>query len=338
MTLTPGDQIRAGIAQPVNLEAYESYWRGEYFLNRGTPDSIRKAADYFQQATEKDPNYPAGYTKLAACYQILGNMEANLPMVAKAKSLIAKALELDPLFASAHAERGFYLIDYDFDFAAGGSELQRAVELNPNGADGHLGLSGYYAAMGRTQESVREVQLARELDPLDVIVNTDLCAMLYFARRFDEAFAQCKANLDLDPSSPFPHRQLGLIYAAKGLDSEAAGAFIRSEELGGASPTMIGALQAGERDSGQPGFWTAWLRFQRASIAAGKEDPMMVAAAYSFARDTDKALKWLEKAFKARRPNMIFLGVDPTFDSLRSDPRFVSLLKRIGVPPSGEKN
>jgi TolB-like protein len=85
MTLTPGEQIRAGIGQPVNLQAYESYWRGEYFLNRGTPDSIRKAADYFQQAIEKDPNYTAGYTKLAACYQILGNMEANLPMVAKAK-------------------------------------------------------------------------------------------------------------------------------------------------------------------------------------------------------------------------------------------------------------
>ena len=143
MTLTPGEQIRAGIEQPVNLEAYESYWRGEYFLNRDTPDSIRKAADYFQQAIEKDPNYPAAYIKLADCYQILSEMGAIPPKVAypKAKPLIAKALELDPQFASAHAARGWDLLDYDFDFAAAGAEFQRAVELNPNGVEGHLGLA-----------------------------------------------------------------------------------------------------------------------------------------------------------------------------------------------------
>jgi len=132
--------------------------------------------------------------------------------------------------------------------------------------------------------------------------------------------------------------QLGTIYAAKGLDSEAAAAFIRSQELAGASPAMIAALQAGERDSGLPGFWTAWLQFDRASIAAGKVDPMLVAAAYSFTRNTDKELTWLEKAFKERRIEMVFLGVDPTFDPLRSHPRFVSLLRRIGVPQSERRS
>ena len=122
----------------------------------------------------------------------------------KAKLLIAKALELDPQFATAHAVRGWDLLDYELDFAAAGAEFKRAVELNPNGAEGHLGLGDYYAAMGRLQESVQEVQRARELDPLDLIVNIDLCAMLFFARRYDEALAQCKANLDLDPNSPFP--------------------------------------------------------------------------------------------------------------------------------------
>ncbi len=340
VTLTPGEQIRAGTEHPVNLEAYESYWRGEYFLNRGTPDSIRKAADYFQAVIEKDPNYPPGYIKLANCYQMLSEMGAILPKVTrpKTKPLIAKALELDPQFALAHAGLGWELFDYDFDFAAAGAEFQRSVELNPNGAEGHLGLSGYYAAMGRMQESVQEVQRARELDPLDSMVNMSLCRTLYLARHYDEALAQCKANLDLDPSSLFPHMQLATIYAAKGLDSEAAAAFIRSEELAGASPAMIAALQAGERDSGLQGFWTAWLQFDRASIAAGKVDPMLVAAAYSFTRDTDKELTWLEKAFKERRIEMALLGVDPMFDPLRSHPRFVSLLRRIGVPPSDEKN
>jgi TolB-like protein/DNA-binding winged helix-turn-helix (wHTH) protein/Tfp pilus assembly protein PilF len=336
MTLTPGEQIWAGIGQPVNLEAYESYWRGEYFLNRVTPDSIRKAADYFQRAIEKDPNYSAAYIKLAACYELLSEMGAIPQKVAhpKVKPLIAKALELDPQFASAHAVRGWDLLDYDFDFAAAGSEFQRAVELNPNGAEGHLGLSEYYAIMGRMQESVQEAQRARELDPLDLMVNSNLCQALYFARSYDEALAQCKANLDLDPSSPLPDGLLGAIYAAKGLDSEAAAAFIQFEQLGGASPAMIAALQAGARDSGLPGFHTAWLQSHRARIAAGKEDPMMVASVYSCARDTDKALIWLEKAFKARRPSIFFVGVDPTFDSLRSDPRFASLLRQIGLHES----
>jgi len=339
MALTSGEQIRAAIKQPVNLEAYESYWRGEYFLNRVTPDSLHKAADYFRQAIEKDPSYPSAYTKLAACYEILGKMGAIPPKVAfpKAKPLIAKALELDPQFASAHAQQGWVLLDYDFDFAAAGAELQRAVELNPNGADGHLGLSDYYAAMGRLQESVQEAQRARELDPLDWLVNTNLCYKLYLARRYEEALAQCKANLDLDASSPIPHGQLGAIYAAKGMDSEAASEFLRSHELGGAPPVLIAALQAGVRDSGLAGYWTAWLRFQRASIAA-EEDPMLLAFLYIRTGDTDNALIWLEKAFKARRSGITMLGVGPEFDSLRSNPRFVSLLRRIGLPQSKTRN
>ncbi len=340
VTLTPGEQIRAGIEQPVNLQAYESYLRGKYFLNRFTPDSLRKAADYFQQAIEKDPNYPPAYIRLASCYQLLGDKGAIPQKVAypKAKLLIAKALELDPQLAIAHALRGWDLLDYDWDFAAAGAELQRAIELNPNLPEGHLGLSDYYAAMGRVQEAVQEAQRARDLDPLDLIVNINLCAKLYFARRYDEALAQCKANQDLDPSSPIPLAQLGGVYAAKGMDSEAAAASIQSLERGGASPVLIAALKTGARDSGLRGFSTAWLQFHRTSIAAGKEDPMVVALRSIRVRDADKALTWLEKALKARSTWIIYLGVDPALDRLRSDPRFVSLLRRIGLPQSQTRN
>ena len=192
--------------------------------------------------------------------------------------------------------------------------------------------------MGRMQESVQEVQRARELTPLDLIVNINLCWKLYFARRYDEALAQCKANQDLNPGSPDALDQLGAVYAAKGMDSEAALAFLRSHELGGASPAMIAALKTGERDSGLRGFWRAWLQFKRANIAAGKEDPMGVACVYSRAGDTDKALTWLEKAFKARRTWIVYLGVDPAFDSLRFDPRFASLIRRIGLPQGQTRN
>jgi tetratricopeptide (TPR) repeat protein len=255
----------------------------------------------------------------------------------KAKVLIAKALELDPQLAIAHALRGWDQLDYDWDFTAASAEFQRAIELNPNLPEGHLGLSGYYAAMGRLQEAVQASQRARDVDPLDLIVNINLCANLYFARRYDEALAQCQANQDLDPTSPIPLAQLGRIYAAKGMDSEAATASIQSLQKGGATPALIAVLKTGARDSGLKGFSTAWLQFQRASIAAGKEDPMVVAGRYIGAQDTDKALTWLERAFKARSTWIIYLAVDPVFDSLRSDPRFVSLLRRIGLPEAQAK-
>jgi TolB-like protein/Tfp pilus assembly protein PilF len=339
MTLTPIDQIGTGIARPVNLEAYESYLRGEYFLNRFTPDSLHKAVEYFQQAIRKDPNSPAAYNKLAATYQILG--ETNVvPMgeaYPSAKPWIAKALELDPQFASAHANRGWDLLYYELDLPAAGAELRRAVELNPNGADGHLGLSIYYAAIGRMEESVREAERARELDPLDWSVNKSLCEELYLARRYDEALAQCRANQDLDPSSVDALDRLGAIYAAKGTDSMAAATFIQSLEHEGASPAMIAAVRFGDKELGLKGFWTAWLRFRRKSIVAGNEDPMPIACIYTLAGDNEEALKWLEKAFKARRPWILYIGVDPIFDSLRSDPRFASLSRRIGLPKPTKK-
>jgi len=212
------------------------------------------------------------------------------------------------------------------------------VELNPSGADGHLGLSNYYAVVGRLQESVQEAQRARELDPLDWIVNKNLCEKLYFARRYDEALAQCKANQDLDPSSQDARDEIGAVYAAKGMDSEAAATFIESLERGGAPQAMIAALKTGQKESGLKGFSTAWLQFRRASIAAGKEDPLSIAGIYAAAGDADNALKWLEKAFKTRQTWTLYLGVDPTFDSLRSDPRFVSLLRRIGLPQGQIRN
>ena len=260
MTLTPNEQIRVGVERPLNPEAYESYLRGEYFLNRFTPDSVRKAVDYFQQAIDKDPNYAPAYSKLAGCYQILGNMGTISKKVAfpKAELFVAKALELDPQFAPAHAIQGWTLLQYELDFTTAGAKFKRAVELNPNAVEGHEGLGDYYATIGRLQESVQEVERARELDPLATIVNFDLCGMLFFARRFDEALAQCKANLDLDPNSVRSLWLIGGIYAAKGMNSEAVSAFLQAMQLGGAPPGMIAAAKTGARDSGLKGFWKAF--------------------------------------------------------------------------------
>jgi len=334
MTLSPQEQVRAGIEYPINVEAYESYLKGEYFLNRFTPDSVRKAADSFQKAIEQDPYYVAAYTKLAGSYEILGHMAVIPKKVAdpKAMLLVAKALELNPEFAAAHAVRGWGLLQYDLDFATAGAEFKRAVELNPSGVEGHEGLADYYATVGQVQQAVQEIERARDVDPHGSIVNYHLCLMLYFARRYDAAIAQCKATLDFEPRSAVTSWQLGEIYAARGNDSEAASAFIQAEELWGIPPARIAAFQSGRRESGLGERLTTSLWFLGEDIGNREKDPLNLAVAYTYAGNTNKALSWLGRAFELRAFGITYLGVDPTFDRLRSDPRFLLLLRRIGLP------
>ena len=339
-TLSPREEIRAGVERPANPEAYESYLKGEYFLNRATPDSLRTAVGYFQQAIEKDPNYAPAYTKLSGCIQILAAMGGTPRKIAypKAKLLVTKALELDPQFSAAYAVRGWSLLLYDLDFAAAGTEFKRAVELNPNGVEGHQGLSDYYATMGQMRESVDEAQRARELDPLGLIPNVALCRMLYFARRYDDALAQCKANLDLDTNQVRSLSHVAGVYAAKGMNAEATSTFLRSLEAADPPAVMISAAKNGASKSGLRGYWEALVPFIPENLANGNIDSWDAAVAYTSAGNNEKALFWLAKSVDARCFGVTFLGVDPTFDPLRSDPRFVSLLRRVGLLESQPSN
>jgi TolB-like protein/DNA-binding winged helix-turn-helix (wHTH) protein/Tfp pilus assembly protein PilF len=331
--LSAPQQLRMGVEQPVNPEAYESYLRGEYLLNRLNPESVRAATNYFQKSIDLDPAYAPAYAKLAGCYQILGNMgilparETHL----KAQSLIAKALVLDPQFAAAHAVRGWGLQEYDFDFVRAGAEFKRAVELNPNGVEGHHGLATYYAATGAMHESVLEMQQARQLDPLSTILNDDLCRMLYFARRYDEALAQCQANLDLNPNSAREYWMVGDVYAAKRMNSEAISAFLKALQVLNAPARMVTATKSGAEKSGIEGYWKALVHFAPENVAKGNLTDFDAAVAYSYAGETDEAITWLEKAVEGHNFGVAYLGVDPVFDRLRSEPRFAALLKRINI-------
>jgi TolB-like protein/DNA-binding winged helix-turn-helix (wHTH) protein len=331
-TLRPGEQTTRASQRTVSPEAYEAYWKGEVLLDKLRPDSVQQAVVYFQEAIAKSPNYVAAYNKLAGSYQILSNMgsvpkqEGHL----RAKSLAARALEIDPRSGQAHAQKGWDALLYDLDFATAGAEFNRAVELNPNGVEGHQGLAEYYASVGQTDRAVLEIRRAQAVDPLSYIVNGDVCRLLYFSRRFDEALAQCKANLGLDPQRPL--WQIGPIYAAKGLDDTAASVFLQAYERAGAPSAIMAALKSGEQKSGFRGMWLAVLQIENRDINKEKYDPFFMAAAYTYAGDKDKALICLERAFDERSFGITYLGVDPTFDSLRSYPRFQNLVQRMRQP------
>jgi TolB-like protein/DNA-binding winged helix-turn-helix (wHTH) protein len=333
-TLRPREQTTGATQRTVGPEAYEAYWKGELLLDKSRPDLVQQAAEYFQKAIAKSPDYVAAYNKLAASYQILSNMgsvpkqEGHL----MAKILTARALEIDPRSGQAHGQKGWDALLYDLDFATAGAEFNRAVELNPNGVEGHQGLAEYYASVGQTDRAIPEILRAQAVDPLSYIVNDDVCRMLYFSRRFDDALAQCKANLDFDAQLQRPLWKMGSIYAAKGLDDTAASVFLQAFERAGAPPAIMAALKSGEQKSGLRGMCLAVLQIANREINKEKYDPFFMAVAYTYAGDKDKALIWLERAFDERSFGITYLGVDPTFDSLRSFPRFQNLVQRVRQP------
>jgi TolB-like protein/DNA-binding winged helix-turn-helix (wHTH) protein/Tfp pilus assembly protein PilF len=333
-SLSPAEQMLTKIRRPINLAAYEAYWKGDYFLDRLTPESVLKAVDYFQEAIAKDPDHIAAYNQLAASYQILGNLGV-LPKnesQSKAHLAIEQALARDPLSGAAHAHKGWAALLSDLDFATAGAEFKQAVELSPNGVEGHQGLGEYYAAIGDLDQAVVEAERARELDPLSLIVNLNVCKMLYFARRFDEALAHCKANLELDPEQRSLWR-IGAIYAARGEEAEATSVFVRAFERSESSPAELAAVKKGAQEFGLRGMWKASLQFIEADHE--REDAFGIALAYTYAGNKDRALTSLDRAYEERSFGIAWLAVDPAYDSLRSDPRFAALLRRMRFPQNG---
>lgn len=331
-TLAPQEQKRNGKERPINTEAHEAYLKGEYFLNRLDRDSINKASDYFELAIARDPGYLPAYAKLAGTYQILGHIGALPESLGseKAKPLVAKALQLDPEFGPAHAVEGWISLSYDLDFPKAGAEFRHAVELNPNGVEGHEGLANYYAAIGRPQQAVLEMRRALELDPLSLIVNSDLCDMLFFARRYDDALAQCNASMELGRRA-YALRQTGEIYAATERYPEAVSAFRQADELRGASRRADVPGRPVATASAYQSYWKEVVRNGVEKVGNGKEGAFFIAQAYTYAGDDDRALTWLERALELRSFGIIYVAVDPVFDRLHSNQRFHVLLRRMGL-------
>jgi TolB-like protein/DNA-binding winged helix-turn-helix (wHTH) protein/Tfp pilus assembly protein PilF len=331
--VTSEKQVFVKTSRTANPEAYESYWKGEYYLDKLTRDSLQKAAVYFEDAVAKDPSYVAAYDKLSAVYQMLGNVGA-LPKKesqSKAELTLNEALALDPSYGPAHAGKAWGALLNDLDFTTAEAEFQRAVQLSPNAVQGHQGLAEYYAAVGKMDQAVLEMERAREVDPLSFIVNFDVCRILYFARRFDAALAQCKANLDLDAKSHLTRWNIEEIYQAKGMDTDAASAFLQASETSGAPPELITTLKKAQRESGLRGMCEASLLWVKPSNER-QEDLIETASVYTCAGDKEKALVTLKRAIDERSFGIVWLGVDPTFDSLRSDRQFQDLLHRMNLP------
>src|SRR4029077_14421645 len=230
----------------MNPDAYEAYLKGRYFWNKRTADGLKKAADYFNQAIEKDPNYARAYAGLADSYALLGDWEYGIlpPKEAypRAKAAATKALELDSTLGEAHISLAFCLDGFDWEWESAGREFRRGIELNPGYATGHHWYAWHLAALGRNDEAVAEMKKAASLDPLSLIISADLAEELLIAHRYDEAITQSRKTMDLDPRFAVAHYELGQAFVQKHMYNDAIAELQKAIALSGGSSTCTSNL------------------------------------------------------------------------------------------------
>jgi adenylate cyclase len=333
LNLTGDEQRQVARHFTENVEAYESYMKGIYFQDKRTPEGLRKSIQYFQQATERDPQYALAFAGLAEAYA-LHAVRADMPAhesYRQAKSAAMRALEIDETSVEAHMVLAHIRCWYDWDWSGAESEFKRAGELGRN----HPRAAQYYASyliiMGRHQEAVSEIKRARRLAPLSLNINVQVARMLFFAREYDEAIEQCRKTLEMDPDYGGAHLFLGKIYKQKGLYREALAELERARELLGDNAEILSMIGYTHAAAGRRTEAEQVLQELDGLSRQRYISPYHAAVIYAGLGEKDKAFGRLEQAYQEREGRMTLLKSAPEFDGLRSDPRLTTLLQRMNL-------
>jgi TolB-like protein/DNA-binding winged helix-turn-helix (wHTH) protein/Flp pilus assembly protein TadD len=329
------DQIRINLnPQVVIPEAYESYLKGRYFWNKRTPDSLKVALAYFNQAIDQDPTYAHAYSGLADTYALLGDWQYGVmtpkEALPKAKAAAMKALDLDSTLSEAHNSLAFCFDAFDWDLESAGKEFQRAIELNPGYATAHHWYAWHLSLLGRYDEAIEEMRKAKSLDPLSLIINADLAELLVIAHFYDESIIQSRKTIEMDPNFALAHNQLAQAYLQKHMNGEAIAELQKAVELSTGCPTCIANLARAYAASGRTSEVGKLLSDLKSHSNGGYSDAAEVSMVYAALGDKDQAMHWLELGYEQRFNPGVLLR--PGFDPLRSDPRFQDLVRRIGFP------
>jgi serine/threonine-protein kinase len=317
-----------------DLEAYNLYLRGRYFWNKRTARDVEKAIACFKQAVARDPGYALAQAGLADAYITLPDYSHMPPAEAlmKAKEAALKALETDEMLAEAHASLGFAIHELEWDWVAAEMHLRRALEINPRYVTAHHWYALFLLRMGRSGEAIKEIETAAELDPLSLVVNRNLGAVLYYARDYDRAIEVLRKTLEMDPGFSFAHVYLGESYLQKSMYEEALAEFEMERAVAGEwmaeVETRLGAgyARAGHTDKAREILDDLLQRSKQMYVS-----PFMLAIMYFVLNENDRGFECLEEAYRSQDTDLSYLKIEPILDPVRSDPRYKALLERIGL-------
>ncbi len=328
--LSEADQKRLQKKYTVNSEAYHDYLRGRYHWNKRSKEGLARGIEYFQAAIEKDPAYALAYVGLADSYALVSGYASVKPSDAfpRAKAAALKALEIDESLAEAHASLGIILDTYEWDWTGAETELLRAIELKPGYATAHHWYGLHLGQRGRFPEAIASMQRAVKLDPLSLVINRNLGRVLYFSRQYDLAIQNLRRTLEMDPRFGPALHDLGHAYIEKKMFPEAIETFTEARRITGDSEDLAGIAHAQAR-AGHAAEAEKMLLSLNEINERQYVTPYEMSMVYAALGRKSEALDWLERSCDDRYPQSAWIKVEPAFDSLRDEPRFKELVRRM---------
>ncbi len=316
-----------------NMEAYNLYLKGRYFWNKRTGDGLKKAIEFFQEAIENDPSYAPAYSGLSDSFSVFGfyGFSPSREAFPKAKAAAQKALKIDDTLAEAHVSIAYISIFYDWDWDNAESSLKRALEINPGYAYAHHVYACYLAIIGRFDESIAEMKRAVEIDPLSIRFHTELGNYFGWAGRLDEAIKQLQKTIEMDQNFGLAYGHIGLCYAHKKKYEEAIRATQKAGELMGKSPFFLGYLASIYAKAGKKEKAGEILQELEGISKKIYVQPTLIANSHAELGELDEAFEWTKKAYEEHDVFMVMIKTRREFEKLRSDPRVMALLKKIGL-------
>jgi TolB-like protein/Flp pilus assembly protein TadD len=333
LRLSGAQQRQIAKRQTADSEAYQLYLRGNHLYYQETRASQEKALEYFNKAVALDPSYALAYAGIAHVYatfsaQYLPPSEA----MPKARQAALTAIQLDEALPEAHFSLALVKLWGDWDWVGAERELKRAIELNSNFVNGRVTYANLLVQRGRFEDAEREIRLAKQLDPLSARLGSAEGRIFYSARRFDQAIAQHRKTLELYPNNFGFHRALGLIFSQQGRNQEAINEMRQALALSSHYTNRAWAAYVYAR-AGQRVEALKILRELEGLSKRERVSPAYIARIHIGLGEKDRAFEWLRKAYEERSDHLLNIGVDPVYDPLRSDPRFIELLRGVGLAP-----
>ena len=331
--LTPQEQRSIGqLPRPVVPQAYEAYLKGRYYFYQWTAEGFKKSCPWFEETIKLDPSYPLGYSGMADCYSGLtsaGLQPATIAMP-KARAMAQKALELDDTLADAHGALGTILLNYDWNWPAAYAELQKAIELNPSNLETRFRLASYFRTVGDIKRAAQELQLAQKLDPVSFRAYSKLGWLYLYAGRYDDAEAYLREGVELGPDYPYDYIGLFKVYDHKKDYPQALAElqkFLAIQKLTAIAEGVDKMYRRHGYQSAKRYYFEQYL----AQDIKKNAIPFFLASDYASLDNKEKALDYLELAYRERSNYMNQLKMYSYFDNVRSEPRFQHLLKELNL-------